>query len=150
MRTYLFLLPTLLLAVFTSPLQANIIHVPGDSTTIQGGINGASTGDTVMVSPGTYFEHDIDLLGKAITVTGTDPEDSAVVAATIVDADSLGSVFVFDSGEDTTSLLTGLTIKGGFANRGGGIYCNNASPTITKNIIAENAVVGIRPDGLVL
>ncbi len=80
----IFLLPLILLLIFASTLHSTIIHVPGDSTTIQGGINGAVDCDTVMVAPGTYHEHDIDFLGKAITVMGTDPEDSAVVAATLV------------------------------------------------------------------
>jgi len=102
MRASAFFLAVFLLIICSATVQARVIHVPADSSTIQGGINGASNGDTVMVHPGTYYEHDIDFLGKAITVTGTDPEDSAVVASTVVDADSLGSIFVFQSGEDTT------------------------------------------------
>jgi hypothetical protein len=113
MRIPAIFLTVLLLIICSATVQARVIHVPGDSTTIQGGINGVVNGDTVMVHPGTYYEYDIDFFGKAITVTGTDPEDSAVVASTVVDGDSLGSVFVFQSGEDTTSVLAGLTIKGG-------------------------------------
>jgi parallel beta-helix repeat protein len=105
---------------------------------IQGGINGASGGDTVMVHPGTYFEHDIDFMGKAITVMGTDPEDSAVVAETVVDASLQGGVFCFNSDEDSTSVLTGLTITGGLTHNGGGIYCNRSSPTIVNNAILSN------------
>jgi hypothetical protein len=136
-----FFLSVILLIICSATVQAKVIHVPGDSTTIQGGINGASTGDTVMVHPGTYYEHDIDFLGKAITVMGTDPEDSAVVAATVVDGDSLGSVIVFQSNEDSTSVLTGLTITGGYnSSYGGGINCAGASsPSIIKNIIRGNA-----------
>ncbi len=122
-----------------SLLHATIIHVPGDSTTIQSGINGAVDGDTVMVHPGTYYEHNINFLGKAITVMGTDPEDPAIVAATVVDADSLGSVFVFQSGEDLTSVLAGVTIAGGYDDYGGGIYCYYSSPTIANNIITQNS-----------
>jgi parallel beta-helix repeat protein len=136
-----FFLTTILLIICSATVQARIIHVPGDSTTIQGGINGASTGDTVMVHPGTYYEHDIDFFGEAITVMGTDPEDSTVVASTVVDADSLGRVFHFHTGEDTFSILSGLTITGGNASgfRGGGINCDySSSPTITKNIIYNN------------
>jgi predicted outer membrane repeat protein len=128
--------------LFTSTLHAKIIHVPADSSTIQGGINGASADDTVMVHPGTYYEHDIDFFGKAITVMSTDPEDSAVVASTFVDADSLGGVFILQSGEDTLSTLTGLTITGGLALLGGGIYCYGSSPTITNNTITANTATG--------
>jgi hypothetical protein len=134
----LLLLVFLPLFLFT-PLYAHVIHVPGDSTTIQGGIVGASTGDTVMVAPGTYNEYDIDFLGKAITVMGTDPEDSAVVAATIVDANALGRVFKINSSEISSSILTGLTITGGSNSPfGGGVFCGNSSPTITHNIIRGN------------
>ena len=54
MRCLVFSLISLILV---SSLQADVIHVPGDSTTIQGGINGASAGDTVLVAPGTYYEY---------------------------------------------------------------------------------------------
>ena len=119
------------------------IYVPDDYPTIQAAIDAAQDGNTIIVRPGTYHEHDIDFLGKAITVWSEDPEDSAVVASTVVDADSLGSVFYFHSEEDTASVLSGLTITGGYQDiGGGGIYCNS-SPKITNNIITGNyAVVG--------
>jgi hypothetical protein len=148
MRMPAFFLTVILLIICSATVQARIIHVPADSSTIQGGINGASIGDTVMVHTGTYFEYDIDFLGKAITVMGTDPEDSAVVASTVVDGDSLGSVFIFHSGEDTTSVLAGLTIRGGFAVNGGGISCvDYSSPTIINNIVTRNTVSGSFPNG---
>jgi hypothetical protein len=145
MRTSTILLTFFLLIICSVTVQARIIHVPGDSTTIQGGINGASAGDTVMVHPGTYYEHGIDLHGKAVTVMGTDPEDSSVVAATVVNGDSLeegnflGSVFVFQTNEDSMCILAGLTIANGNANIGGGIYCYDSSPVIIHNIISGNS-----------
>jgi hypothetical protein len=141
MSRCLSLIIALLFSFFSTPLLAVTIHVPGDSTTIQGGINGAVNGDTVMVAQGTYYEYDVDFLGKAITVMGTDPEDSAVVAATVVDGDSLGIVFYFHSGEGSESVLAGLTISGGSGDYGGGIYCYTASPRIVKNIVRDNHVV---------
>jgi hypothetical protein len=132
------LLAIALILCLSAISQAKTINVPADSSSIQGGINGAVDGDTVLVSPGTYYEHDIDFLGKAITVTGTDPEDSAVVAATVVDGDSLGSVFHLHSREDSTSVLQGLTITGGRANPGGGIRCSDSSPTIAYCVIVGN------------
>jgi hypothetical protein len=123
------------------------IHVPDDYATIQEAIDAAVDGNTIIVSPGTYHEHDIDFLGKAITVTSTDPEDSTIVATTVIDADSLGSVFVFQSGEDSTSVLTGLTTLGGLATFGGGISCSNSSPLISNNHISDNMAAGTHPEG---
>jgi hypothetical protein len=114
--------------------------VPGDFGTIQDGIDHAVDGDTVMIAPGTYHEYDINFDGKAITVTGTDPEDMNVVSSTIVDAGSLGRVFIFDSGEDTTSVLAGLSLTGGHTpDWGGAIRCYQSSPRIIDNIVIGNS-----------
>ncbi len=47
---------------------AEVIQVPLGSPTIQGAIDIAANGDTILVAPGTYVEN-IDFRGKAITVT---------------------------------------------------------------------------------
>jgi hypothetical protein len=104
---------------------------------------GAFDGDTVMVAPGTYHEHDIYFPGRSIVLMGTDPEDPTVVAATVVDADSSGRGFHFlDPWIGSSSVLTGLTITGGYHSQGGGIFCYNTSPTITNNIIFRNSATG--------
>ena len=130
-----------LLMISTFPLHALIIHVPGDSTTIQGGINGAEDGDSVMVAPGIYYEYDIDYNGKGITVMSRFPEDSAWVASVIVDADSLGRVFHFHTGEDSNSVLKGLTVTGGGSGGGAGISCSDSSPKVEHCIITKNTAL---------
>ena len=48
-------------------LFSTIINVPADQMTIQDGIVAATTGDTVLVADGSYYEN-IDFMGKGITV----------------------------------------------------------------------------------
>src|SRR4030081_3664850 len=74
-------------------LAATTIHVPRDQPTIQAGINAAINGDTVLVSPGTYFEN-INFNGKAITV-----KSSAGPAVTIIDGSSINPPVTFSTNE---------------------------------------------------
>ena len=55
---------------------AATIHIPFDYTTIQAGIDASVESDTILIAEGIYFKNGIDFLGKAILVTGADPEDS--------------------------------------------------------------------------
>jgi len=108
-------------------------------STIQRGINAATTSDEIIVANGTYHEN-INFNGKNITVTSTNPYDSDIVAATIIDGSQNGTVVTFSNGEDTNCTLTGFTITNGYAYNGGGIYCDGSSPTIANCIIKNNSV----------
>jgi parallel beta-helix repeat protein len=133
---------TLLVLFSFSQIQATIIHVPADYSTIQAGINGAVGGDTVLVARGHYYER-IDFRGKGILVTSNliFDNDSNTIDSTIIDANGTGSVVWFDSGEDSTSVIQGFTITGGDGTwgEGGGIWCRWCSPTIRNNTIAANS-----------
>ena len=139
--TYTLLSALVVLLFCASPALAQTIHhVPGDYATIQAAIDAAVDGDTVVVAVGTYPEN-INFLGKAITVRSTDPDDDAVVDATIIDGQQSGTVVTFDSGEGPDSVLRGLTITNGRTygyDQGAGIQCRGASPTIEKNLIVAN------------
>lgn len=135
-----------------------VINVPADQPTIQAAVNAATNGDEIVLAMGTYLESSIDLLGKEITIRSTDPDDPAVVAATIVDGgndrtlpgfpQNEGSVFDADSGETVNTKLIGLTITGGAANDetigvpgrvGGGVMAFNDSViTLDRCVFIDN------------
>jgi hypothetical protein len=58
------LLALAFLAIHIESLPANINHVLSDSTTIQGGINGAMVGDMVHEVSWIYYYSDSDFLGR--------------------------------------------------------------------------------------
>jgi len=119
--------------LFASAADAATIRVPSNVPTIQAAIDAAASGDTVLVSPGTYVEQ-IDFHGKAITVAS-----EAGPAATAINANGAGSVVTFRSGESRSSLLIGFTVTGGFNLYGGaGILVSGSSPTIRGNDITGN------------
>ena len=124
---------------------------PADFINIQSAINDANNGDIVIVRPGQYYgdgNHDIRFLGKAITVQSIDPNDPNIVSATTINCNGSMSNpsrgFTFDNNEGPNSILDGFTITGGYGGYaqlqtrglppggyvGGGIFCNNSSPTI--------------------
>ncbi len=141
------LLSLALLSVVAIQSRAETRLVPGVYATIQQAIQECNDGDVVVVEPGTYFET-INFLGRNITVTGTDPEDPDIVAATVINGGRKGSVVTFESGETSEAVLTGLTITGGYGTAvsevgsniywGAGIFCFGTSPTIKGNIITDN------------
>jgi len=143
-------------------LTANIIDVPGDQPTIQDAIEVASSGDTVLAAPGTYFEN-INFKGKNITVASHFilANDLSFVESTIIDGSQpfvtdTASCVLFISGEDSTAVLTGFTLTGGtgtvwedehylnhWYTEGGGILIQYSSPTIKNNIIKDNEAINV-------
>ncbi|NQT34250.1 choice-of-anchor D domain-containing protein, partial [bacterium] len=123
-------------------LIAEEIHVPEDFDTIQEAIDGSRNGDVIIVHPGTYVER-LNTDGKAITIgslyltTG----DPAYIDSTIIDGDGGGNVVTIRSGEDEGTILTGLTIRNGSADYGGGFYINNTTPTLDHLLIMNNHAV---------
>lgn len=77
------------------------INVPADQVTIQGGINAAVAGDTVLVAPGTYTEQ--VTINKSITL-----KSSAGPASTIIDPPAAEYYLV--SIEADNVILDGFTI----------------------------------------
>jgi parallel beta-helix repeat protein len=143
--SYSLLCAVVLLAVAAS-LSADAqttLNVPHDYSTIQGAIDAAGNGDTVLVDPGTYFEN-INFNGKAIRVVSAQGP-----ALTVIDGSQTAPAVTFNTGETRDAVLSGFTIQHGgiltnstFFN--GGIYLQNSSPTISNNILTHNNCWSIR------
>jgi len=96
--------------------------VPSQYSTIQSAIDVASSGDTVIISPGTYTgpgNYHITFSGKAVTVRSVDPNDTSVVESTVIDCNGWGRAFSIDA----SVVLDGLTVTDGST---GGIYISAA------------------------
>ena len=118
-----------------------------DFNNIQDAIDVAQNGDYIAVQDGLYFES-IDFLGKDITVEGTTAEK------VIIDGSkSTSSVVTFKNGETQQAMISRCTIQGGrgtfwvdpiFGQQrcGGGVYCEETSPTIAGCNIQENFAWG--------
>jgi len=129
------------LLLFSTAGHSATFYVPDNFASIQAAIDSASDGDCIIVRSGVYVEN-IDFLGKAITVRSENGPH-----LTTIDGNWDGSVVVFRNGEDPDSVLEGFTLTNGdgtrlpiFGEGGGGIYCENSSPTITGNIITGNDI----------
>ncbi len=95
-------------------------------------VSEARYGDTIIVNPGTYNE--TISMKSGVKIYGAGAE------VTIISGDGSGPV-VTASGVEImdNAVISGFTIKGGSADHGGGIYIDNASPTVENNFIINNS-----------
>jgi hypothetical protein len=105
----------------SDPLEDGSSAHPFDS--IQEAIDVASNGDSISVLAGTYYER-INYGGKALGVVG------AGSATTIIDGEGIGTVVRCVSGEGLGTVLQGVTITGGNAFEGGGMFNIDSIPQI--------------------
>ena len=142
-----------ILAVASASIASNAIYVavnspndPGSGTytdpfrRIQDAINIAVDNDTIEIQPGLYTgngNYNLNPNGKSITIRSVDPNTPA---DTIIDPNKAGRGFIFQSGENTDCILSGLTLRNGstiVGNNGGNIYCYDSSPTIRNCVIID-------------
>ena len=163
MKTKRTLLTTGLFLLFTLKinfLNAQTTHrVPADFPKIQGAIDAAQTGDTVLVSPGVYYEN-LQLRGRDIVLSSRyflENDPAKTICETIVDGsqpahpDTASCILIW-KGETQATVIQGFTLRGGKGTRwydhyvpgyfreGGGILSEFSSPVIRHNIIRDNIV----------
>ncbi|HQG48410.1 MAG TPA: right-handed parallel beta-helix repeat-containing protein, partial [Sedimentisphaerales bacterium] len=118
--------------------QARELRVGTSPTTeyssLRAAVEAAQTGDIIVLSEGRYSTDEyrnLVIRGKAITIRSRDPNDPAVVAATILDCQgspTRGSrAFEVGPGPGTRLTILGLTIVNGYYNiSGGAVLCEEA------------------------
>ena len=122
--------------------QGRTIYVPDDHTTIQGAIDAAAAGDTIIVRPGTYVENIDDSYDRPVIL-----KSELGPAYTVIDGNGNGSVVTFDSEKAQGSVFEGFCIRNGTGTYdrkygglcGGGIYSAWwSTPTIRNNVVMAN------------
>jgi len=129
-----------------------------DFDNIQDAIDAAVEGDQIVVYPGTYTStqdgHVVNMLGKAVMLRSTDPDNPKIVAATIIDGEGTRRGIACFNNETSATLISGLTISSGFSvdydydgseninwweNSGGGMYNMSSSPTVRACTFTNNS-----------
>ena len=119
-----------------------IVSVPSDVAMIQEALCLAVNGDQIIVAPGTYRE-DVQFCGPDVVLRSSEPGNPEIVASTVIDGGGSGPVVSLTGDESEKCILSGFTLRGGFAGFGGGI--DGGSPgtahshaTIRDNVITAN------------
>lgn len=147
-----------LLAV-ASAAHAATLTVKADGTgvyaTIKAALDAAVNGDVLVLEPGVYINfgnQDLTLQNKILTVRSQDPNDPAVVAATVIDCqgDALNWSTHWWLGAQSTGATTkltvrGLTIRNGWDVADGcAIRCNDAALDVSDCVFQNNKTFNSR------
>jgi hypothetical protein len=159
------------------PLAGNVIDVPAEQPTVQAAVQAASSGDTILLAPGTY-QGGVWVQGKSLTIASRylTTDDPAFTGQTVVNgviANACGgasgcagdAVIEFGS-QAGGSKVIGLTVSGGAdgvrssarvdvthsrltGNVDGIDYGNDSSGTLSDDLFDHNTDDGLDLNGRV-
>jgi len=102
-------------AILCQQVNGTTIHVPADSSTIQGAVNGAEHGDTILVAPGTYNEN-VNWYCKAILLASNYlfDHDTLAIDSTIIDGGGGDALYIWGGDcfpEEESLTVIGFTVR---------------------------------------
>lgn len=122
----------LVILLFISSLSASasVIYVPDDYSTIQGAVDNADSGDTIIVRDGTYTENvDVD---KRLTIMSENGSENCFISA-LTSSDHVSNITA-----DSVK-ITGFSIQGATDHGNAGIYLDGVEYCdISENNISTN------------
>jgi len=149
---------TVTLVLFIVFFQAigQIINVPSDYSSIQEAINNSASGDTIIVSEGTYKEN-LVLNNKNIVLCSKyiESHDNEDIKNTVLDGNHNSSVITIEENIDSTTCIIGFTILNGNGKEayfeengvvwdtvyyGGGIYVGDSCFPVLKDLIIKDNI----------
>jgi predicted outer membrane repeat protein len=112
------------------------VNGTGHYITIGGAVGAVSSGDTLLVRPGTYtgsLNRYIDFGGKELVVRSTDGP-----ATTVIDCQDAGIAFYLHSGELPEATVEGFTITNGQGPNGAAFFIDSSSSCTIRNCVISN------------
>lgn len=104
---------------------------PPNYSTIEEAMTAASSGDTILVLPGTY--HEDVVMKDGVILAGSGPEQTAI------NGTYSGSGYIPAVQMAEGSMITGFTVTGGFV----GISSRDCTAIISNNVVTGNTHMGI-------
>jgi hypothetical protein len=120
------------LVVIVTPVSATVVTISNTTGALAAAIGAAGPGDTILLNPGTYFEHGLtisqDITLRANTSYG------GTAADTIIDGSNI-QIITVNSG--CNLLIDDLTLENGVVTGSGGAIYNGGTLTVTSSTFTD-------------